>query len=340
MNQRVIVTAYGEADVLRLMDEPLQAPASGEVLIRVEAAGVALGDVMRRKGVYPGGPKPPFTPGYDGVGRIEAVGEGVSGLRAGERVAFCLDGTGAYSRYVRVREQDAIPVPASIDPYEAVCLVLNYVTAYQLLHRAVKKEGMRRILVHGAAGGVGTALLELGRVLGLTMIGTASEPKLASVRGYGAMGIDYRSEDFVQAVLERYPDGVDAVFDPIGGDNWRRSAQTLRPGGALVGFGFTSVLTAGPDAEAASRLRGDWSRLSQGQWHSEKPVLASAYSVTQWKREHPSWFRLDLQALLQLLSEGRIKPVVHAVIPLQEAAEAHRLIESSRTIGKIIVDCL
>lgn len=340
MNERVMVTAYGEADVLRLIKEPLRAPANGEVLVRVEAAGVALGDVMRRKGVYPGGPKPPFTPGYDGVGRIEAVGEGVSGLRAGERVAFCLDGIGGYSRYVWVGERDAIPVPASIDPHEAVCLVLNYVTAYQLLHRAVPKEGVSRILVHGAAGGVGTALLELGRLLGLTMLGTASEPKLASVRGYGAQGIDYRSEDFVQAVLERYPDGVDAVFDPIGGDNWRRSALTLRPGGSLVGFGFTSVLTAEPDAEAASRLLGDWSRLSRGQWHSEKPVRTSAYSVTQWKREHPSWFRQDLQALLQLLSEGRIKPVVHTAVPLREAAEAHRLLESPRTIGKIILDCL
>jgi NADPH:quinone reductase-like Zn-dependent oxidoreductase len=337
MNKRIIVTSYGDADVLRMIEEPVPQPEKDEVLIRVEAAGVALGDVMRRKGVLMGGPTLPFTPGYDIVGRIEQMGDGATRFRAGDRVAVCFDGIGGYSRYVSVREQDAHPVPESLDPHDAVCLVLNYVTAYQLLHRAVQTKGLRRILIHGAAGGVGTALLQMGQLLGLEMIGTASESKLPTVRSYGAWGIDYRREDFVQAVRNHVPEGIDAVFDPIGGENWHRSAQTLKPGGALIAFGFTSALAQEPTNEGFTRLQEDLARLSRGEWYTES-VQASMYSITKWKKDHPDWFRDDLHTVFQWLAEGRLKPVRHATLPLEEAAQAHRLMEHAQTIGKITLD--
>lgn len=337
MNKKIVVKAYGEAEVLEWMDEPLRRPQKDEVLIQVEAAGVAMGDVMRRKGVFPGMPKPPFTPGYDIVGRILEIGDGVTRFSTGDRVAVCFDGIGGYAQHVVVREQEALPVPESVDPHEAVCLVLNYVTAYQLLTRTVRKEGPLRILVHGAAGGVGTAILELGQLLGMEMIGTASASKMSTLDAYGAMGIDYRTQDFVQVVRHRYPEGIDAVFDPIGGDHWHRSAQTLKPGGVFIGFGFTSALAVQPDTKG-TQLQEDWDLLSRGQWCKES-VQATMYSLTKWKKEHPDWFHEDLTTLFRMLSEQRLKPLLYATLPLQEAPRAHRLLEESKAVGKITLDC-
>jgi NADPH:quinone reductase-like Zn-dependent oxidoreductase len=338
MNNRVIVTAYGEEDVLKMVEEPIPQPGQGEVLIRVEAAGVALGDVLRRKGVFTGGPTPPFTPGYDIVGRIERVGEGVTRYRSGQRAAVCFDGVGGYTQYVCVRQEEVLAVPEALDSHDAVCLVLNYVTAYQLLRRAVSIDRNSRILIHGAAGGVGTAMLEIGQLLGLTMIGTASQAKLAAVSSYGALAVDYQTEDFVAAVRNRYPEGIDAVFDPIGGGNWYRSAQTLKPGGALVGFGFTSALMHQPASEQVARIQEDWIQLSRGQGFMDT-IEASTYSVTQWKRTHPDWFHQDLHTLFQMLLNKQIKPIRYSTFPLHEAAEAHRLIEHSKIVGKITLDC-
>jgi NADPH:quinone reductase-like Zn-dependent oxidoreductase len=338
MNNKVIVSAYGNEDVLKMVQEPQRIPEKDELLIQVEAAGVSLGDIMRRKGVFMGMPIPPFTPGYDIVGRIIEKGDQVTRFGVGDRVAVCLDGIGGYSQYVSINEEEAVPVPDSLNSHEAVCLVLNYVTAYQLLTRAVKKEELHRILIHGAAGGVGTAMLELGQMLGIEMIGTASESKLPTVRSYGAWAIDYRAEDFVQVIRDRFPEGIDAVFDPIGGDNWHQSAQTLKNGGALIGFGFTSALTVQPRTQDANHLQEEWVLLSQGQWQ-KKFVQASMYSITKWKKEHPDWFHEDLSTLFEMLSEKRLKPILYATLPLKEVAEAHRLLEKSKVVGKITLDC-
>ncbi|WCK56223.1 medium chain dehydrogenase/reductase family protein [Aneurinibacillus sp. Ricciae_BoGa-3] len=338
VNKKIIATAYGDPDVLKIVQEPIPQPGQGELLIRVEAAGVALGDVLRRRGVFVGGPRPPFTPGYDVVGRVEKAGDSITCYREGDRVAVCLDGVGGYSHYVCVPVEEVVLVPKSLDSHEAVSLVLNYVTAYQLLHRAVALGTHSRILIQGAAGGVGTAMLQVGQLLGLTMIGTASQAKLAAVSAYGATAIDYRAEDFVAAVRHRFPEGIDAVFDPIGGDNWYRSAQTLKPGGTLIGFGFTSALTHEPESESIARIEEDWRLLSRGQ-SAMQSVHACTYSVTQWKKEHPNWFKEDLHTLFDMLLNKQIKPILHSTFPLQEAAEAHRLIEHSKVVGKITLDC-
>ena len=175
-NTRVIIKCKGGPEVLKLVEEDLPNPGAAEVRVRVYAVGVAFADVLMRRGMYPGQPPFPFVPGYDIIGEIDAVGEGVTDFRVGQRVAALLM-TGGYSQFTIVPEEHLVPVPDRLDPAEAVSLVLNYVTAYQMLHRVGQMRSGQSMLVHSAAGGVGTAALQLGKIIGLTMFGTASKPK-------------------------------------------------------------------------------------------------------------------------------------------------------------------
>ncbi|MCA9523975.1 MAG: zinc-binding dehydrogenase, partial [Myxococcales bacterium] len=246
MSRVVLVRGRGGPDVLHVVQREVPTPRSKAVRIRVEAAGVAFGDVMRRRGVL--APPGAFTPGYDVVGVIDAVGETVSGDWLGRRVAAMMPsvGLGGYADHVCVPADRLARVPDGVPPAEAVALGLNYITAYQLLHRFSPVRAGQRILIHGAAGGVGTALLELGEKLGLEMYGTASSAKHDLVRERGGVPIDYRSEDFVSRVAElTHGGGVDVVFDSIGGAHLRRSYQTLRPRGTLVSFGVSGDLSRG-----------------------------------------------------------------------------------------------
>ena len=190
MRQRqVLLTGVGGPEVLEVVERDAPEPGRGEVRVRVLAAGVAFADVLMRHGKYPGAPKIPFTPGYDLVGEVEKLGEGVGGVTVGQRVA-ALTQVGSYAQRVVVAAEELVPVPDGVDPAEAVALVLNYVTAYQMLHRVAEVRPGERILVHGAAGGVGTALLDLGRLGGLEAYGTASAAKHDAVRRFRATPID------------------------------------------------------------------------------------------------------------------------------------------------------
>src|SRR5512144_563882 len=203
---RIIVTHYGGPDALRVVEEECPEPKSGEVRVRVLAAGVALPDVMAREGVHPETPSVPFTPGWDLVGVVDRLGEGVSGIEPGQVVA-AMPIHGAYAELVCLPQSELVPVPAGLDAAEAVSLVLNYVTAYQMMHRSAKVRPGQRALIHGAAGGVGTALLQLGRLAGLEMYGTCSPRNAATVLQLGATPIDYNSQDFAQEILRRTGDG-------------------------------------------------------------------------------------------------------------------------------------
>lgn len=177
LNQRVVVTRYGGAEVLETVEEPLRAPQKGEIRMKVQSAGVALADIMRREGVYPMSPTPPFTPGYDAVGIVDEVGEEVQQYTKGDRIGAFFNGTGGYAAYIYARAEEAFKVPESIDVGQAVAVILNYVTAYQMLHRIAKVAQGDNILIHGASGGVGSALLELGKLARVTMFGTSSSAK-------------------------------------------------------------------------------------------------------------------------------------------------------------------
>lgn len=323
--QRVVLTGFGGPEVLQVVEDELRSPGHGEVRVRVLAAGVAFGDVMQRYGRYSGVPKAPYTPGYDVVGEVEAVGPGVEAYQPGQRVA-ALTITGAYAQQVILPAKELVSVPQELDPGEVVALTLNYVSAYQMLHRIARVKPGERVLVHGAAGGVGTALLQLGRLHGLEMYGTASAAKHSLIRELGATPIDYRSEDF----LARIGDGVDAVFDGHGGRTFLRSFRALRRGGRLISFGFVAVLGAGSFMIPVTVMSAGLLNLVPGR-HSH------FYSIGSWKDRHGDWYREDMQSLLRLLAERQIAPVVAERLPLHEAARAHDLLEKGAVSGKLVL---
>src|SRR5512132_3770066 len=225
--KRVVVDRYGGPEVLKVVEDEDPRPGRGEGRVRGLAAGVSYTDAMLRVGSYLGVPKPPFTPGYELVGVVEELGAGCTRLRVGDRIG-ALTVWGADAERVCVLEADAVEVPEDLDPGEVMSLVFTHMTAYQLLHRTARVKSGETVLVHGAAGRVGTAVLELGAVAGLRMYGTCSAHDFAAVARLGAVAIDYRNEDFLARVRELTDgDGVDVVLDGIGGKVAFRSFRAL-----------------------------------------------------------------------------------------------------------------
>lgn len=334
MNTRVVVTRYGGPQVIDVIEEPLRKPKRGEIRVKVQAAGVALADIMRREEKYPLSPIPPFTPGYDAIGIVDELGEGVQKYLIGDKVAVFFNGTGGYASYVYAMDDEIVGIPAHIDSVSAAAVILNYVTAYQMLHRIAKVGEGERILIHGASGGVGTALLELGKLAKLDMYGTASLAKHSIVSKFGAVPIDYRNEDFVDTLRIQAPEGMDVVFDPIGGQNYERSMNTLSKNGRFIGYGYTSILQQG-DSEEWAR---EWEGLAENRT-TEKGNPVYLYSITSLKKERLDWFKEDVRFLFSLLEEGKINPLISYRLPLREAAHAQELLEKSLSVGKVILIC-
>jgi NADPH:quinone reductase len=333
-----------------MVEEETPRPAPGEVRVGVLAAGVSFTDAQLRAGTYiPGGPKPPFTPGYELVGTVEELGQGCSRLRVGDRIG-ALTVWGAYAERVCVPESGAVEVPADLDPAEVVSLVFPYMTAYQVLHRTASVKSGETVLVHGAAGRVGVAALELGAVAGLRLFGTASARDRAAVERRGAVAIDYRNEDFLVRVDGLTGGkGVDVVLDSLGGPLSLRSFRALRPGGRLVVFGRYATLAHG---------RKNWSAVFE--WYAAIAALwvwdklsprrrVLAYYIQKFRDaarrpgavggepSNAEWFREDFRVLLELLREGKIHPVVAERLPLTEARRAHELLEDSASVGKLVL---
>jgi len=251
--KRVVVERFGGPEVLRVVEGDEPRPGPGEVCVRVLAAGVSFTDAQLRAGTYLGVPKPPFTPGYELVGVVEKLGPGCTRLRVGDRIG-ALTVWGADAERVCVPEANAVEVPEDIDPGQILSLVFTYMTAYQMLHRTARVHSGETVLVHGAAGRVGTAALELGAVARVRLFGTCSAPDMAAVERRGAVAIDYRNEDFLARMRELTGgEGVDVVLDGIGGKVALRSFRALRkgnwitgdPGGRLVTMGAYNTLAQG-----------------------------------------------------------------------------------------------
>ena len=341
-HNRVIVTHYGGPDALRVVEEECPEPKDGEVRVRVLAAGVCLPDLLMREGVHPETPPLPFTPGWDLVGVVDRLGAGTSGVEPGQVVA-ALPISGAYAQFVCLPSRELIPVPSGLDAAEAVSLVLNYVTAYQMLHRSAKVGPGRRVLIHGAAGGVGTALLQLGRLAGLEMYGTCSSRGASAVSDLGAVPIDYQHQDFVKEIHRLTGQGLDAVFDGIGGTHIWRSRKALRPGGKVVAYGLTSSLRGGRLASGRSGGRHRFREIRifglyiAGGWLLPGRRRVVPYSNQWLKRLKPALFRQDLIALLDLLKQQKIKPLIAQRFPLAEARHAHELLGNGGVTGKIVI---
>ena len=348
--KRVVVDRFGGPEVLKVVEDDVPQPGQGEVRVRVLAAGVSFTDAQLRAGTYLGVPKPPFTPGYDLVGVVEELGPGCTRLRVGDRVAT-LTVWGADAERVCVLEANTVEVPADLDPAEVVSLVFTYMTAYQVIHRTARAKRGETVLVHGAAGRVGTAVLELGALAGLRLYGTCSARDRAAVERLGAVAIDYRNDDFLARVRElTRGNGVDVVLDSLGGPLSLRSFRALRPGGRLVVFGRYATLSHGRknwpaviEWYASIGALWVWDKLSPRR--RVLPYQIQKFRDTAQRRagavggepRHPDWFREDFQALLELLRADKIHPVVAERLPLSDARRAHELLESSASKGKLVL---
>ena len=339
---RIIINHYGGPDEIQLLEEECPEPKRGEVRVKVLAAGVSLPDLMMREGIHPETPRLPFTPGWDLIGLVDRVGDGVLGIEPGQIVA-ALPIFGAYAEFICLPSRELVPVPSGLDPAEAVSLILNYITAYQMLHRSVKLQPHQRILVHGASGGVGSALLELGRLVGLEMYGTCSSRGASVVSDLGGIPIDYQNQDFVTEINRITNEGVDVVFDGIGGPHIWRSRKALRPGGKVVAYGLTSSLHGGRLASGRSGRRNRFGAISifalyiAGGWLLPGRKRVALYSIQWLKRLKPAWFREDLIALFDLLQQRKIKPLIAQRFPLAEARSAQELLGKGGVTGKIVL---
>jgi NADPH2:quinone reductase len=343
-HRRIIVTHYGGPDALRVVEEERPEPKAGEARVRVLAAGVSLPDIMAREGIHPETPKVPYTPGWDLVGVVDQVGDGVIGIETGQTVA-AMPIHGAYAEFVCLPQRKLIPVPDGLDPAEAVSLVLNYITAYQMMHRFAKVKSAQRVLIHGASGGVGTALMQLGRVAGLELYGTCSPRSAAAVTELGGVPIDYKTQDYVEEIHRLTGDGVDAVFDPIGGSHMWHSREALRPGGRVIAYGNTTSLRgeglASDRPGRRNRLHGIpiFALYIAGGWLLPGRKRVIPYSIQWLMRARPKMFRQDLIALLDLLKQGKIKPIIARRFPLSEARAAQELLAKGGVTGKIVLVC-
>ncbi len=329
-NQVVQLTRFGDPEELAITDAPLPTAGRGEVRVRVLASSLNYTEVLIRRHLYPQTMRlrPPFVMGYDVVGEIDQIGDGVHDFQIGDRVAD-MTVVGSNAGYRTLRADDLTRVPAGVDAAEAATLILSWTTAYQLLHRAAHVQRGQRVLVQGAAGAVGQALLVLGRLAGLELWGAARGEQVALVRELGARPIDYQREDFTRML----PGGFDVIVDGIGEDGYRRSYAALKPGGLLCAIGFSASVQAQrhmfPILIKIARLY--LCRLLPG------ATRARFYSVNLMRARHPAWFKEDLEQLFGLLANGAIRPRVASRIAFDQVREAHRRLEAGGLEGKLVL---
>ncbi|MCX5788768.1 MAG: medium chain dehydrogenase/reductase family protein [Elusimicrobia bacterium] len=334
----VFIVHFGGPRNLQVREVPEPAPGRGEVRIRVRAAGVNFADALMRMGMYPGAPKLPFVPGYEVAGVVDAVGAAVKAWKEGDRVLAATN-YGGYSEAVVVKERQAFPIPVDKDFDSAAALAVNYITAYIALVVQANARPGESLFVHGAAGGVGVAAVQLGKLLGLApLFGTASASKHDFLRREGvAHPIDHRTEDFEEAVRRLTGGrGVDIVMDPVGGESFKKSYRLLAPLGRLICYGFSGAAAG----RTRSLLRLGWEFVS-----------TPRFSPTDLMLENRAVFGLHLGRLtgnekllgdamgrlLQWWKDEKISPVVGATFKLEEAGKAHAYLQDRKNIGKVVL---
>jgi NADPH:quinone reductase-like Zn-dependent oxidoreductase len=340
--QHIRISRFGGPEVLELVEQPtIPEPGADQVRIKVVAAGTGFTDTMIRRGRYPDFKGPlPFTPGYEIVGVVEKTGRAVAVPGENQMVAnLCV--VGGYAQYAIRPARFLVPVPDGIDPAEAVCIPLAYLTAFQMLTRYRRLAAGATVLIIGASGTVGTALLDLSRHLGLKAIGTCSAANFPVVERFGATAVDYHAGDFVAAVRSLTADrpggaGVDAAFDAIGGAHFDRSFACLAPGGLLVGYG-SQTMAIGREGMISAGL--GMARLKL--WNAMSFLLrhrqAVFYSITALRASQLEEFKTDMAALFKLLRDGAIHPVVIDRLPLAAASQVHARIDAGGLGGKIVL---
>jgi synaptic vesicle membrane protein VAT-1 len=339
----MVVRRHGPPEVFEWREVPDPATAASDVLIRVRAVGINFADLMARMGLYPGTPDPPFVPGLEVAGIIErpaASGNGESGsevFRAGDRVA-ALTQFNAYAELVAVPAQQVYRLPDAMSFEDAVAIPVNYLTAYHSMFQMGNLQPGDRILVHGAAGGVGVAAVQLAKARKLVTFGTAGPSKQDYLLQIGVdHPIDYTREDFLQVVRRIAPRGIEMVMDPIGGKSFAKSAQCLGTTGRLIVYGFSAA--AGPSGKR-SLWRAAKAYVQTPRFHPLKLMEQNAAVIGVHLGRMPdriALMRAELAELFRMYAAGQIKPVIGKAFPLNEAAAAHRYIHNRQNIGKVVL---
>ena len=323
------VTAQGGPEMLKVVEKELREPKKGEVRIKVLASPVCGPDIQARYGQTPIAPRTPFVPGYAVIGTIEAIGPRKSSQKAafktGEHVA-ALTVFGSYSEYIYLKEDLLIPIPQNVDPAAAAAIILNYIVAYQTIHRSAIAKAGDKVLIIGASGGVGMALLELGQLTGLKMYAIASKSKHQALEQYGAIPIDYHTEDYLEVIRKAEPEGLDVVFDGMVWGYIEKGFDLLAPGGTWVQFGNPLSFTG--------LLKLLWKLF----WLNILPNGRSMklYGTTTSKFGRQNYLD-DWAELFRLLEAGKIKPFIQEKFPILDARRANEILESGQVIGNLVL---
>lgn len=333
--KQLVIPKYGPPEVLEIREAPEPAVKPGTVRIRVHAAGVNFSDLLARQGLYPDAPKPPCTVGYEVAGTVDAVGDGVTAPRLGERV-IAMTRFGGQSELVVVPADFTFPLPAGWTLEQGAAFPVVYLTAHHLLVRVAAARRGESVLVHAAAGGVGLAVAELGRILGLRVLGLASPSKHEVLKEYGVEPFDGRDPRWEKAVRRAAPDGVDVVLDPVGGDSWRAGYRLLATGGRLVCYG-ASGLAPGTRRNLLGALWrvARFPRFGPLALMNDNKSVAGANLGHLWRSGTVT--RPQIEALLGYAREGKITPRVDRAFPVSAAATAHHHMHERRNVGKIVL---
>ena len=335
--RQIWIPKIGKPEVLEVREAPIPEPKEGEVCIRVSAAGVNFADILARMGLYPDAPALPTVVGYEVSGVINQVGPGVENFAPGDQV-LALTTFGGYSEMVVARTAQVFRLPENLPFDKAAAIPVNYLTAWlMLIHLGNVQEG-DRVLVHAAAGGVGLAALQLCNWRGAQVIGTASASKHQRLKEMGmAHCIDYHTQDFEQEVKAlTNGEGVDIALDAVGGESFGKSYRCLAPMGRLFVFGLSSL--------ASGKKRSLWSVFSgMRKMSAFKPLsliqrnrgVIGINIGHLWHQERK--LKQAMDAILSLVDEGKLDPVVDKCFPFQQAAAAHDYIQSHKNFGKVLL---
>ena len=331
----VVVTKHGGPDNLEIQELPTPSPGPGEVCIRVSKAGINFADILSRMGLYPGAPKPPFTPGMEVSGTIHEVGPDVDNFEVGDRVVG--SGTnGGYATHTLAKINGVFKIPNEVSFEVAAAFPAVYLTSYlMIIHPGALQEG-ESILIHGVAGGVGLASIELAKIAGAkTIFGTCSPEKHDFIREKGVLPVN--KENFLAEIMEWTDDkGVELVLDPIGGEHLMQSYRCLGSGGRVCSFGISDM--------APGKSKSHWKRFKSWMTFPKFDPLKMMTSnrgvfgihLGRWK----NWDRLDKarQDLMGWIDEGKINPHVDKVFPFDQVSDSHHYIQDRQNIGKVLLD--
>ncbi|MBC7887462.1 MAG: zinc-binding dehydrogenase [Ferruginibacter sp.] len=341
-NRKAIINEFGTSAVIKIIEEEIPEPKAGEARIRIEASTVSATDIFIRKGIYPLlKEKPPFTLGYDFVGIVDKVGEGVYNIKVGARVCSIVMICGN-AEYICTNAIELTVIPKDIDTTAAACLTLSGITAYQMFKHVAKVKNGQRILVHGGSGAIGNTLIQLGRLINCTIIATASSTKHPLIESYGAISVDYKSSVYFARLKELAADGFDAVFDFTNQKSFNQSFKLLKKGGTLVTYAvfssslkiekktFANFMSFGMDFGLMMLKLAIWNALPNGKY-------AQFYGSTDYKKDNRLQHQQDMNELFELVYKGFLKPHIHSILNLADVKLAHEMLQSGKVQGQLIL---